>query len=71
MGGALMTHSESDKILYHGDISDNMVSMAEKTVIRKQGDMNVYWKRYSAQMSERRTSCLVATARSSLVSIIS
>lgn len=51
MGGALMTHSESDKILYHGDISDNMVSMAEKTVIRKQGDMNVYWKRYSAQMS--------------------
>lgn len=42
MGRALMTHSESDKILDHGDVSDNMVSMAEKTVIKKQGDMNVY-----------------------------
>lgn len=37
-----MTHSESHKISYHGDISDNMVSMAEKTVIKKQGDMRVY-----------------------------
>mgnify|MGYP007046489111 FL=1 len=28
VGRALMTHSESDKILYHGDVSDNMNSMA-------------------------------------------
>ena len=27
MGGTLMTHSESDKILYHGDVSDNMNSL--------------------------------------------
>ena len=27
MGRALMTHSESDKILYHGDVSDNMNSL--------------------------------------------